>query len=845
MESHRLQQAIIEDSLPIRYRLTGPFDINDEDIDTVPSSNAQPRRRSTKRVEIADFMALPWFGWLFVSTFQLTCFSVSRCVALKALAAMYDSPQSYTISFKFAALSLGFMEDFICTIYLVCALWLFDTCKLAIIERWNFPNHESLARFVKNVATFTVSWVLFFIATAPFALDMLLAINWNLRFSMELVATLIREKENIKRAPITTEAYLRAYTALALLLSAATIFALIRTFASWADLACWNPSHLITTRSKTQERHAPGKVFKRAKYNKLPLEEGQDVAEHGSIPKLSSVNARRPYRYFILNHAIQVTVVLVGLVVIPAAIVAVRYAFSPVVAFVALNATVNELLDHALQPSAAGAMFTNVDGKQPWMSKFIHPTETYELFGNDSLYRRTTGFRGDLAFDVNVSNDNPPNVILVGIESFRFQDSRYMVGKDDPSYLFKGTNLTITPNFDRWAKRGVALRNFWSSYPTSRSVESIQFGQVPYDSMSTTGLTGGRNETKLAGLPQLFSAKGYETFFSTGSSITYDNWDKFLPTHGFDTVWERKTMVRLAEMHHNISREDWKGPAKRGFRWGVHDDLSFDILGDLLVNKTNRQKERVARGEPKKPLFITHYTITSHEPFAELPTWYVKSEKPDFSDLYNGENRAKKIQSYYEARYFTDVQLGKFLDRMEAQGILNDSIVVVMGDHGTAPEVESVRSREEAVTRVPGVIIAEGRLGKAAGTMIEDAAEQYDILNTLADITGVPKEGFIQDGVGRSLKRKVAFGERVVYSNLPGYRMSIVRGHLRLRYDNIIDTMWMHNTENDHEMAEDLFPTLSYKQQAEWNVMRENGRHIAAYYKKRWDDNCLLATSCN
>ncbi|CAH0480475.1 unnamed protein product [Peronospora belbahrii] len=796
MESHRLQQAIIEDSLPIRYRLTGPFDINDEDIDTVPSSNAQPRRRSTKRVEIADFMALPWFGWLFVSTFQLTCFSVSRCVALKALAAMYDSPQSYTISFKFAALSLGFMEDFICTIYLVCALWLFDTCKLAIIERWNFPNHESLARAVclGHASCHQLEFAVLYGACGHF-----------------------NQGE-------------RKYQT---------------TFASWADLACWNPSHLITTRSKTQERHAPGKVFKRAKYNKLPLEEGQDVAEHGSIPKLSSVNARRPYRYFILNHAIQVTVVLVGLVVIPATIVAVRYAFSPVVAYVALNATVNELLDHALQPSAAGAMFTNVDGKQPWMSKFIHPTETYELFGNHSLYRRTTGFRGDLAFDVNVSNDNPPNVILVVIESFRFQDSRYMVGKDDPSYLFKGTNLTITPNFDRWAKRGVALRNFWSSYPTSRSVESIQFGQVPYDSMTTPGIAGDRNETKLAGLPQLFSAKGYETFFSTGSRITMDNWDKFLPTHGFDTVWERKTMVRLAEMHHNISREDWRRPAKREFRWGVHDDLSFDILGDLLVNKTNRQKERVARGEPKKPLFITHYTISSHDPFTQLPTWYVKSEKPDFSDLYNGENRAKKIQSYYEARYFTDVQLGKFLDRMEAQGILNDSIVVVMGDHGAAPEVEFVRSREEAVTRVPGVIIAEGRLGKAAGTMIEDAAEQYDILNTLADITGVPKEGFIQDGVGRSLKRKVAFGERVVYSNLPGYRMSIVRGHLRLRYDNIIDTMWMHNTENDHEMAEDLFPTLSYQQRAEWNVMRANGRHIAAYYKKSWDDNCLLATSCN
>ncbi|POM74803.1 Hypothetical protein PHPALM_8180 [Phytophthora palmivora] len=155
-----------------------------------------------------------------------------------------------------------------------------------------------------------------------------------------------------------------------------------------------------------------------------------------------------------------------------------------------------------------------------------------------------------------------------------------------------------------------------------------------------------------------------------------------------------------------------------------------------------------------------------------------------------------------------------------------------------------MNTHEESVTRVAGAIIAEGRLGKSAGYVIDDAAEQYDILNTLADITGIPEGGFVQNGVGRSLKRKVSYGERPVFSNDPNRKMSIVRGHQRLRYDRVTDSVLLHDTENDHAMKTDLFSELPPEKQAEWKALRDNGRRIAAYYKQRWDENCLLAVNC-
>ena len=52
-------------------------------------------------------------------------------------------------------------------------------------------------------------------------------------------------------------------------------------------------------------------------------------------------------------------------------------------------------------------------------------------------------------------------------------------------------------------------------------------------------------------------------------------------------------MKALAEATLGIRPDDWDGAEKRGFYWGVHDDLSFQLLGDLLVQKKREQRDRL------------------------------------------------------------------------------------------------------------------------------------------------------------------------------------------------------------------------------------------------------------
>uniref|UniRef100_K3X1R7 Sulfatase N-terminal domain-containing protein n=1 Tax=Globisporangium ultimum (strain ATCC 200006 / CBS 805.95 / DAOM BR144) TaxID=431595 RepID=K3X1R7_GLOUD len=427
-------------------------------------------------------------------------------------------------------------------------------------------------------------------------------------------------------------------------------------------------------------------------------------------------------------------------------------------------------------------------------------TEEYSLFEENTLYRWTTEFKGGLTFNITVDPPNPPNVLVLVVKSFRYHASQY---------LFKNqTNLMVTPNFDRWAKRGIAFRDMWSNFRTSRS---ILFAQAPLGSAAHSGTSGGRKRVKLFGTPQFFQAKGYESMFAARCGTGYDEWDDFLPSHGFEEVLDVEDFKKLTEKDLGIGPQDWVLPEHGGkgramLYWGVYDDVALKMLGNIMTSKSDEQREPVEQNEPKKPFFINHYTTSSRTPFFDRPLWYGDDyPKPDSKPLYEHERYNGTAKRYLDMRYFTDLALGKFLGRVEQQGILNHTIVVIVGDHGQGQKYSQdvFEPREVSATRIAVAIIAERRLGTYAGMMCDDVVKRYDLLNTLADIVGVSSEGFVQDGVGWSLKRAIPFGERVVWNNNPTRKISVVRGHERLQDDATSNTISLHNTESDNELTRD------------------------------------------
>ncbi|GLE10839.1 hypothetical protein PINS_up023096 [Pythium insidiosum] len=161
---------------------------------------------------------------------------------------------------------------------------------------------------------------------------------------------------------------------------------------------------------------------------------------------------------------------------------------------------------------------------------------------------------------------------------------------------------------------------------------------------------------------------------------------------------------------------------------------------------------------------------------------------------------------------------------MKDAGVLNDTVVVIVGDHGHSPESGLVKPYVDQIgtTRVA----------------------HYDLLNTVADIVGVPSGGFLQTGVGRSLLRAAPFGERPVWSNNPMLKLAVVRGHRRLQYDRRYNMMQLHDAERDPKETTDLFEALTDEEKAEMRRLRTLGRRLNRYFRVRWDRHCLTKVRC-
>jgi hypothetical protein len=88
---------------------------------------------------------------------------------------------------------------------------------------------------------------------------------------------------------------------------------------------------------------------------------------------------------------------------------------------------------------------------------------------------------------------------------------------------------------------------------------------------------------------------------------------------------------------------------------------------------------------------------------------------------------------------YTDLELGRILDRLEETGIYDDALVVVVADHGVSFRPHGERRRVhtgnlEEIAFVPLFVKAPGQ---PRGEIVDDHVRTIDLLPTMADILGV------------------------------------------------------------------------------------------------------------
>jgi phosphoglycerol transferase MdoB-like AlkP superfamily enzyme len=290
-----------------------------------------------------------------------------------------------------------------------------------------------------------------------------------------------------------------------------------------------------------------------------------------------------------------------------------------------------------------------------------------------------------------------PNVLFIILESFTAK----FVGST-------GGEKGVTPTLDSLAHTGVLFKNVYAS--GDRSQKGLVALLSGYPNQPTGSIIKVPRKTeKLPHLARSFNRAGYRSSYYYGGELAFANMKSYLMAAGYDKLTERADFA----------------PQEQNSKWGAHDHILFDrILADLRQQKPATQ-----------PFFLTAFTLSSHEPF-EIP---IPKKFPGTSETALFRNSV----------YYTDWALGRFLRQASQQPWWDNTLVVLVADHGH-PLPGNSANESPAKFHIPLLITGGAMRPEARGRSVAAFGAQTDVATTLLAQLGLPTTDY---NWGRDLLR--------------------------------------------------------------------------------------------
>ncbi len=391
------------------------------------------------------------------------------------------------------------------------------------------------------------------------------------------------------------------------------------------------------------------------------------------------------------------------------------------------------------------------------------------------------------------SADTRPNVLFIAVDDMR------------PELGCYGNKIIKSPNIDRLAARGTVFNHAYVSQAVcSPSRTAMMTGLRP----DTTKVWDLETHFRVAQpdcitLPQHFKMNGYwcsalskiyhagfedgrswnePHWYPKGRSVDTDpvDWTKQIVTKHDVNVQEHveKSKPDPADNDKPTKTANGKG-GKRGPAFEVSpkqdDELPDGATAAEAVKRLHALKQK------GQPFFFAVGFLKPHLPFvAPKKYWdlydpnkiplpvidHLPSGAPEFAGHNNSElhnypgvpkenpipaDFAKSLRhGYYACISYTDAQIGRVLDALEKEGLADNTIIVLWGDHGWQLGDHGLWHKHtnfELATRAPLLISLPKQ--KTAGRKCDAPVEFVDVYPTLADLCGLPKPAGLP---GSSLK---------------------------------------------------------------------------------------------
>lgn len=306
--------------------------------------------------------------------------------------------------------------------------------------------------------------------------------------------------------------------------------------------------------------------------------------------------------------------------------------------------------------------------------------------------------------------DKDINVLLFFVETFRAYE--YMHPKIGPKILPRTRDVV--------EKHGIFFTQAYSSANiTVNGQFSTMCSMIPNIIDPPTYMSAPQLRVKC--IQEYLKDTGYRTVWLNSYFADYHNKKGFEQSHGMEQFYDQEDFKKLGV--NEVLEGSWGGLADKPFL-----QASLKVL-------ENVSKEG-------KPFFANLLTINTHAP------WTVIKEGPLPVDIVRDTEEHQNYRAYLSRLRYVDEAMGDFFDAFFKSPISDNTVVVMLGDHGTwvRPHlpVDPVKTLE-MWNRIPMAVISKNM---KKPEQLHHPVHQADVAPTIAMLTGKAGE---TTWIGRSL----------------------------------------------------------------------------------------------
>lgn len=359
------------------------------------------------------------------------------------------------------------------------------------------------------------------------------------------------------------------------------------------------------------------------------------------------------------------------------------------------------------------------------------------IFGYDQAVKAFHDHYDEVSDTQDYTNDytgifQGKNVIVIHAESIQ----QFVIGMS-----FNGEELT--PNLNKLASESIYFDNFYSqvSVGTSSDAEFTSLTSLMPTNTGTAFVS--YFDRTYVSMPSLLSDKGYYTFVMHANKANFWNRDLMYASLGYQRFYSK-------------------------------DDYDIDEVVGLGLSDTSFFRQSVEKlkeiNEMGKLYYGTLIMLSNHTPFIDSAamTDYevdmkeeVTLEDGTVTTVSHPYMEGTKLGQYLKSVHYADQALGEFIDLLESEGLLENTVLVLYGDHDARldindyvrlynydPETNSILSPDdpdyinfdeyqyELNRKVPFMIWSSETKEKLHKT-VSDVMGMYDVMPTLGNMLGV------------------------------------------------------------------------------------------------------------